>query len=63
VKASGEGFEEVGRVPLLEAKTWNHPIVVGDRAYLRNGQKAVALLLNGGSSDSAGEYRAAVNRK
>jgi outer membrane protein assembly factor BamB len=63
VKASGDGFEELGRVPLLEDKTWNHPIVVGDRAYLRNGRTAAALLLNGGSSVSAEELSAAVNRK
>ncbi|MFM8476983.1 MAG: PQQ-binding-like beta-propeller repeat protein [Planctomycetaceae bacterium] len=63
VKASGDAFEELGRVPLLEDKTWNHPIVVGDRAYLRNGQTAAALQLNGGSGVSAGEMSAAVIRK
>lgn len=47
VKASGDGFEELGRVPVLDDKTWNHPIVVGDRAYLRNGRTAAAISLHG----------------
>jgi outer membrane protein assembly factor BamB len=63
VKASGENFEELGRIPLLDDKTWNHPIVVGDRAYLRNGRTAAALLLGGNRSESAGELRAALNQK
>jgi outer membrane protein assembly factor BamB len=42
VKATGDGFEELGRVPVLDDKTWNHPIVVGDRAWLRNGKTAAA---------------------
>jgi outer membrane protein assembly factor BamB len=47
VRADGAAFEELGRVPVLDDKTWNHPIVVGDRAYLRNGRTAAALLLSG----------------
>jgi outer membrane protein assembly factor BamB len=73
VKADGDRFEELGRVPLLDDKTWNHPIVVGDRAYLRNGRTAAALLLTGdtggvvgdragAATDSAtGQMRAAMN--
>ncbi|MEY2724911.1 MAG: hypothetical protein RLZZ458_778 [Planctomycetota bacterium] len=45
VKADAGRFEELGRIPVLDDKTWNHPIVVGDRAYLRNGRTAAALLL------------------
>ncbi|MFM7056856.1 MAG: PQQ-binding-like beta-propeller repeat protein [Planctomycetota bacterium] len=61
VKATGERFEELGRVPLLDGKTWNHPIVVGDRAYLRNGRTAAALLPGGQAAAVAGQLRAAVN--
>jgi outer membrane protein assembly factor BamB len=63
VKAAGDGFTELGRVPLLDDKTWNHPIVVGDRAWLRNGRTAAALLLNGDSSPAPSESRASVNRE
>jgi outer membrane protein assembly factor BamB len=63
VKATGDGFEELGRVPLLDDKTWNHPIVVGDRAWLRNGKTAAALLLNGNSAAAPGELSASVNRE
>ncbi|MEM9378526.1 MAG: PQQ-binding-like beta-propeller repeat protein [Planctomycetota bacterium] len=38
---------ELGRVELLDGKTWNHPIVVGDRVYARNGETAVCSVLQG----------------
>jgi outer membrane protein assembly factor BamB len=30
---------ELARFQALEGKTWNHPVVVNDRVYLRNGQE------------------------
>ena len=36
---------EVSSFPALEGKTWNHPIVVGDRLYLRNSQEATCFQL------------------
>jgi hypothetical protein len=29
----------------LDGKTWNHPVVVGDRLYLRNSQEAAGYQL------------------
>ncbi len=45
VRASAERHEELARMKVFEAKTWNHPVLVGDRLYLRNAQEAVALAM------------------
>jgi hypothetical protein len=29
----------LGRLQALEGKTWNHPVVRGNRVYLRNAQE------------------------
>ena len=31
--------KELGRFQALEGKTWNHPVVRGDRVYLRNAEE------------------------
>jgi outer membrane protein assembly factor BamB len=36
---------EVFKMKALEGKTWNHPVVVGDRLYLRNAAEAVCYEL------------------
>lgn len=38
---------ELGRVQLLDGKTWNHPIVVDGQLFMRNGKEAVCLELVG----------------
>jgi len=43
--ADPEEPRELGRVAALSGKTWNHPIVVGNRLFLRNGEEAVAYQL------------------
>ena len=35
----------VERFPVLDGKTWNHPVLVGDRLYARNAEEAVALAM------------------
>ena len=47
VRASAERFEEVARMQVLDGKTWNHPVVAGGVAYLRNAEEAAAYRLPG----------------
>ncbi|MDX1503276.1 MAG: PQQ-binding-like beta-propeller repeat protein, partial [Thermoanaerobaculia bacterium] len=43
VRATPERLEELARHQVLHGKTWNHPVLVGSRLYVRNGEEAVAL--------------------
>ena len=45
VSATPGEFKELARIPVLNAKTWNHPVLVGDVLLLRNGEEMVALRL------------------
>ena len=36
LKADNEKMNEVAKIQAIEGKTWNHPVVVGDRIYVRN---------------------------
>ncbi|HLH56006.1 MAG TPA: PQQ-binding-like beta-propeller repeat protein [Verrucomicrobiae bacterium] len=45
VAADPAGHREVASFQALQGKTWNHPVVVGDRLYVRNSQEAAAYLL------------------
>ena len=36
---------ELGRIEAMQAKTWNHPVVVGDRLLVRNSEEAVCYRL------------------
>jgi outer membrane protein assembly factor BamB len=45
VKATPDQFTEVTRTRALEGKTWNHPVVVGDRLLVRNGEQMAAFQL------------------
>jgi outer membrane protein assembly factor BamB len=46
VKAASDQFTEVARFPAIEGKTWNHPVLVGDRLLVRNGSEMVAFRLS-----------------
>ncbi len=45
VKADPAKHVEVGKIAAITGKTWNHPVVVGNRVYLRNGEEAACYEL------------------
>jgi outer membrane protein assembly factor BamB len=45
VRADPNEHSEVDSFKALEGKTWNHPVVVGDKLYLRNSQEAACYQL------------------
>jgi outer membrane protein assembly factor BamB len=46
VGATADQFKELARFPAIEGKTWNHPVLVGDRLLVRNGQEMAAFRLS-----------------
>lgn len=45
VRATADRHRELAKIQALGGKTWNHPVVVGKRLYLRNAQEAVCYEL------------------
>lgn len=45
LKATPDGHQELARIDALDGKTWNHPVVVGDRLFIRNAKEAVCYRL------------------
>lgn len=45
LRATPEGHEELGKIEALGGKTWNHPVVVENRLYLRNAEEIVCYEL------------------
>jgi outer membrane protein assembly factor BamB len=45
LEATSAEHRELARLTALDGKTWNHPVIVGDRLYLRNANEAVCYQL------------------
>ena len=45
VRATPDEFAEVARMPAIESKTWNHPVVAGDLLLVRNAEEMAAFRL------------------
>ena len=45
LKADPKSLEELTRFQSIAGKTWNHPVLIGDRLYVRNSQEAACYQL------------------
>ena len=43
--ASPDMHQELAKLQAIKGKTWNHPVLVGDRLYVRNSQEAACFRL------------------
>ena len=45
VSATTDQYKEIAKIPLFDAKTWNHPVIVGNVLLVRNGVEMAAFRL------------------
>ena len=45
VPATPDQFSEIAKLPAIDGKTWNHPVLVGDTLLVRNGEQMAAFKL------------------
>jgi hypothetical protein len=46
LRADPKQHTELASFKALDGKTWNHPVIVGDRLYVRNSQEAACFQLS-----------------
>jgi outer membrane protein assembly factor BamB len=45
VAANPDNHQELGRIPALKGKTWNHPVIAHGKLFVRNGEEAACFEL------------------
>lgn len=45
LRATPDKLQELAKIPAMKGKTWNHPVVIGNRLYIRNAEEAVCYEL------------------
>jgi outer membrane protein assembly factor BamB len=55
VRASPEGFEELGRSQVMEGRSWTAPSLANGRLYVRDFDEIVSLDVGGASTKSSQE--------
>ena len=45
LRATPDKLQQLSKIKAMKAKTWNHPVVVGNRLYLRNPEEAICYEL------------------
>jgi outer membrane protein assembly factor BamB len=43
VQATPDQFTEIAKLPVIQGKTWNHPVLVGDTLLVRNSEEMAAF--------------------